>query len=60
MMVAAWLLISVLLYFPFKKWVATANAPLISALLWPIYLCIIALSIVASLFMNLFHRIKGG
>jgi hypothetical protein len=26
--------------FFFKKWVATANAPLIAALLWPLYFCL--------------------
>lgn len=35
-MVIGWLIIAVLLYFPFKRWVATTEAPFISALLWPL------------------------
>jgi len=35
-MVVVWLVIAALFYFPFKRWVATAEAPLISALLWPL------------------------
>lgn len=58
-MVIIWLVIAVLLYIPFKKWVATADAPLISALLWPLLACVLGLLIAASPFIWLFKRIKG-
>lgn len=35
-MVIGWLIIAALLYVPFKRWIATAEAPFISALLWPL------------------------
>ena len=48
-MVIGWLIIAVLLYFPFKRWVATAEAPFISALLWPLMIVffIIGLPLIA-------------
>lgn len=35
-MVAVYFVIAAFLYWPFRKWVATAEAPAISALLWPL------------------------
>jgi hypothetical protein len=35
-MVAVYFVIAAFLYWPFRKWVATAKAPAISALLWPL------------------------
>jgi len=58
-MVVIWLVISGLLYIPFKKLAATAEAPLISALLWPLLVCLLGLFIVASPFIWLFNRIRG-
>ena len=45
--------------FLLKKWAATAEAPLISALLWPLLVCLLRLFIVASPFIWLFNRIRG-
>jgi len=58
-MVVTWLVIAGLLYIPFKKWVATEGAPLISALLWPLILCLFGLVIAALPFVWLFNRIRG-
>lgn len=35
-MTTAYFVIAAFLYWPFRKWVATAGAPGISALLWPV------------------------
>jgi hypothetical protein len=55
-MIIAWLIIAGLLFLPFKRWVATAEAPLISALLWPL---LIVFFLVGPLLMALFEKIKG-
>jgi hypothetical protein len=39
-----WLGIAALLYIPFRKWVATAESPLIAALLWPVFLTFVVLA----------------
>ena len=55
-MLIIWLVIAVLLYIPFKKWVATANAPFVAALLWPLYLSVLGLYILTMLFVQLFKK----
>ena len=55
-MVIGWLVIAALLYFPFKKWVATHDAPLLSALLWPF---LIVFFVVGVPLIALFQKIKG-
>lgn len=55
-MVIVWLTIAGLLFLPFKRWVATAEAPLISALLWPL---LIVFFLVGLPLMALFEKIKG-
>lgn len=55
-MVVGWLIIAALLYFPFKKWVATAEAPFISALLWPL---MVGFFIVGVPLMALTGKFKG-
>jgi len=51
-----WLVVAVLLYFPFKKWVGTAEAPFIAALLWPLYLIGFGLFLLATPFIRLFKK----
>jgi hypothetical protein len=51
-----WLVIAALLYFPFKRWVATADAPFIAALLWPLYLSVLGLYLLATPFIRIFKK----
>lgn len=55
-MLAIWIISAVLLYFPFKKWGATADAPLIAALLWPVALGIMLIGIFITLVTAPFNR----
>jgi hypothetical protein len=55
-MIIAWLIIAGLLFLPFKRWVATAEAPFLSALLWPL---VIGFFLVAIPLGLLFKIIKG-
>jgi hypothetical protein len=55
-MIVIWLVIAALLYFPFKRWVATDKAPIISALLWPL---LIVFFIVGLPLIALLEKIRG-
>lgn len=55
-MVIGWLIVAVLLYFPFKRWVATAEAPFISALLWPL---MVIFFVIGLPLMALIGKFKG-
>ena len=55
-MFVAWLIIAVLLYFPFKRWAATVDAPFISALLWPL---MVSFFIISVPLMALIGKFKG-
>lgn len=57
-MVVIWLVIAGIIYIPFRKWVATAEAPIISALLWPLLACLLGLFIVVLPFILVFKRIS--
>lgn len=51
-MVAVYFVVAAFLYWPFRKWVATAGAPAISALLWPLMLVLIVGAIIIFPFMK--------
>ncbi len=53
-MLLIWLVGAAFLYWPFRQWVATSNASLISALLWPLMLIVI----IVGLFIAYFKREK--
>jgi len=55
-MFVGWVVIAALLYFPFKRWVATAEAPLISALLWPLT---VAFFVIGIPLMAIIDKLKG-
>tara|TARA_R110002167_G_scaffold126550_2_gene307338 strand:- start:961 stop:1143 length:183 start_codon:yes stop_codon:yes gene_type:complete len=54
-----WLVVAGLLLAPFKKWVATADAPIISALLWPLMGLLVGLFLLAIPIRCFFRKIKG-
>lgn len=51
-MAAVYFVIAAFLYWPFRKWVATAGAPAISALLWPLMLVFILGALIISPFIK--------
>lgn len=55
-MVIAWLVIAAILYVPFKQWSATAEAPFLSALLWPL---LVAFFVFGMPVMFLIDKIKA-
>lgn len=58
-MIVIWLVVAGIIYIPFKKWVATADAPVIAALLWPLLACLLGLFIITLPFVLAFKKIKG-
>lgn len=58
-MVALWLVVAALLYVPFKRWVATSEAPMISALLWPLLIGFFTIFIISTPLIALFKIITG-
>lgn len=58
-MIVIWLVVAAIIYIPFKKWVATADAPVIAALLWPAFACALVLFIVAIPFVLVFKKLNG-
>ncbi|MCY1302994.1 hypothetical protein D9M70_526810 [compost metagenome] len=51
-MVTLYFVVAAFLYWPFRKWVATAGAPAISALLWPLMLALIIGALIISQFIK--------
>ena len=54
-MFTAYLVIAAFLYWPFRKWVATAEAPGLSALLWPL----MVIFFIGAAFFALFSKDKA-
>ena len=55
-MIIFWLVVAAILYMPFKKWVATSEAPFLSALLWPV---MVVFFIVIVPLIGIYSKFKG-